>query len=357
MSKSSTHRRRALVLVVMLAALATGLPYAPLASQASAATLAASTQQQTSNSQFFPQTGKTVRGRFLEYWKTHGGLTQQGYPVSDEMQEQSQVDGRVYVVQYFERTIFELHPENRAPYDVLISLVGASEYASKYPSGAPGQQPDASAGSILFPQTGHYLGGLFFSYWAQHGGLMQQGYPISDLFTEVSALDGKPYVVQYFQRAVFEWHPEKQPPYNVLLSQLGTFAFAQKYGIATAAGTGAGGGTLSAGTTSAPDQDGDGIPDSADKCPAQPENRNGIFDSDGCPDTFNDFMGAVAGDVNNFWTQTFAASGKSYAPPSGIIPYTTPIRTGCGRSVPNNAFYCEPDNTIYYDSNFLQSQL
>ena len=34
----------------------------------------------------------------------------------------------------------------------------------------------------------------------------------------MSDLDGKSYTVQYFERAVFELHPENQPPFNVLLS-------------------------------------------------------------------------------------------------------------------------------------------
>lgn len=38
------------------------------------------------------------------------------------------------------------------------------------------------------------------------------------------------YTVQYFERAVFEYHPEKQVPFDVLLSQLGTFRYGQKYG-------------------------------------------------------------------------------------------------------------------------------
>jgi hypothetical protein len=29
---------------------------------------------------------------------------------------------------------------------------------------------------------------------------------------------------------VFEYHPENQPPYNVLLSQLGTYRYHEKYG-------------------------------------------------------------------------------------------------------------------------------
>jgi hypothetical protein len=46
--------------------------------------------------------------------------------------------------------------------------------------------------------------------------------------------------VQYFERAVFEYHPENQPPYNVLLSQLGTFRYREKYGGLSAQLSGAG---------------------------------------------------------------------------------------------------------------------
>jgi phospholipase C len=190
---------------------------------ASAGTLQVSSPTQQNASITFPQTGQTVQGRFLQYWQNHGGLAQQGYPITPERHEKSDVDGNTYTMQYFERAVFELHPENQPPYDVLLSLLGDIRYKQKYPDGAPGQTPNTSAGSVLFSQTGKRLGGIFLQYWQTHGGLMQQGYPISDEFTEVSDLNGKPYTVQYFERAVFEAHPENQPPYNVLLSQLGTY--------------------------------------------------------------------------------------------------------------------------------------
>jgi streptogramin lyase len=180
-------------------------------------------------SQTFSATGKTVSGPFLDYWNNHGGLTQQGYPISDQMQEASDTDGKTYTVQYFERAVFEQHPENQPPNDVLLSLLGTFLYKQKYPNGAPNQTPNNSAGSQLFTATGHRVGGKFLDYWNQHGGLAQQGYPISDEFQEVSDLDGKTYTVQYFERAVFESHPENQPPYDVLLSQLGTFRYKAKY--------------------------------------------------------------------------------------------------------------------------------
>jgi plastocyanin len=173
----------------------------------------------------FPETGKTMRGKFYEYWNAHGGLPQQGFPVSEEMQEKSDTDGKIYTVQYFERAVFELHPENAPPFDVLLSLLGNFEYTRKYPKGAPGQQANNSAGSIQFKETGKRVGGKFLDYWNKNGGLSQQGFPISEEFMEKNDLDGKTYRVQYFERAVFELHPENAPPYDVLLSQLGKFRY------------------------------------------------------------------------------------------------------------------------------------
>jgi hypothetical protein len=178
----------------------------------------------------FPETGKTLDGAFLQYWNSHGGLAQQGYPISDVIQETSDTDGKIYTVQYMERAVFEQHPENQPPYNLLLSLLGVFRYQQKYPQGAPGQVPNNEPNSREFPQTGKRLGGLFLQYWNSHGGLAQQGYPISDEFDEVSDLNGQTYKVQYFERAVFEYHPENQPPYNVLLSQLGTFRQRAKYG-------------------------------------------------------------------------------------------------------------------------------
>jgi hypothetical protein len=178
----------------------------------------------------FPETGKMICGPFLDYWNSHGGLAQQGYPISDEVPDRSDTDGKTYRMQYFERAVFEAHPENRAPSDVLLSLLGAELYNIKYPGGAAGQQPNQAPGAQYFPPTGHWVGGAFLSYWQQHGGLAQQGYPLSDEFQETSALDGQRYTVQYFERAVFEYHLENRPPYDVLLAQLGTFRYHDRQG-------------------------------------------------------------------------------------------------------------------------------
>lgn len=184
---------------------------------------------QPADRRHFPETGFYVEGLFLNYWEEHGGLPQQGYPISSQFLEMSDLDGKTYQVQYFERAVFEMHPENQPPHNVLLSQLGTFRYRAKYgEAGAPNQQPNMKDAQ-LFKETGFYVGGIFLQYWQSHGGLPQQGYPISNEFSEVSDLDGKSYTVQYFERAVFEVHPENPPPYNVLLSQLGTFRLKEKY--------------------------------------------------------------------------------------------------------------------------------
>jgi glucose/arabinose dehydrogenase len=188
-----------------------------------------------SRTRTFPETGIAVRGAFLDYWEQHGALAQYGFPISPIISETSTLDGQPYPVQYFERAVFEYHAENEPPYNVLLSHLGTFRYNEKYgpqnghPGGAPNQMPNNSEKSQLFRETGKRLGGRFLEHWQTHGGLTQNGYPISDEFEERSDLDGKTYLVQYFERAVFEHHPENPPPFDVLLSQLGTFQYRQKY--------------------------------------------------------------------------------------------------------------------------------
>ena len=68
---------------------------------------------------WFPQTGHNVPGDFYTYWTSNGGLTQFGLPLSEPFQ-QTLDDGKSYRVQYFERARFESHPENPAPYTILL---------------------------------------------------------------------------------------------------------------------------------------------------------------------------------------------------------------------------------------------
>ena len=101
--------------------------------------------------QTFPETGIAACGRFLDYWRTHGGLAQQGFPISGEFVERSALDGKTYTVQYFERAVFELHPENQPPYDVLLSQLGTFRYRQLYTEQGPPPAPISTAQATVQP--------------------------------------------------------------------------------------------------------------------------------------------------------------------------------------------------------------
>ncbi len=76
------------------------------------------------DAQHFPETGHNLGGPFRAYWEANGGLAAYGLPLTEELREVSPTDGKEYTVQYFERARFEHHPENPAPYDVLLGHLG-----------------------------------------------------------------------------------------------------------------------------------------------------------------------------------------------------------------------------------------
>src|SRR5436853_376464 len=76
------------------------------------------------NSRFFPETGRTVGGRFLDYWQSNGGLPVFGYPLS-ETYDYVASTGETIIAQWFERARFEWHPNNPQPYKVLLGRLGA----------------------------------------------------------------------------------------------------------------------------------------------------------------------------------------------------------------------------------------
>ena len=59
-----------------------------------------------------------------------------------------------------------------------------------------------------FPETGHKLANGFLAHWQDNGGLAAFGFPISEEYSGVTP-DGRKYVAQNFERARFEWWPDK----------------------------------------------------------------------------------------------------------------------------------------------------
>src|SRR5439155_21191845 len=110
-----------------------------LALLAALAGVAATSRPATAAEQCFPATGRCVSGLFYQYWQANGGLAQQGYPISDELDEVSPTDGKTYRAQYFERARFEYHPEHAGtPGEVLLGLLGREQFLARYPAGPGG---------------------------------------------------------------------------------------------------------------------------------------------------------------------------------------------------------------------------
>lgn len=162
-----------------------------------------------------------VESEFLTYWESHGGLDINGYPLTDVFSQRLE-NGQTYTVQYFERVRMEIHPENPPENRILLGQFGRAMHPAD-PRVAP------APGAEYFPDTGHNVSGDFLDYWRASGGLRQFGEPLSEEFRETLE-DGRSYVVQYFERARFEHHPEKEPRYQVLLGQFGRHVLARMGG-------------------------------------------------------------------------------------------------------------------------------
>ncbi len=181
-------------------------------------------------SRVFPETGQTVSGRLLDYWDRNGALPVFGFPLNAEGERRT-LDG-TYRMQLFERNRLELHPENAAPYDVLLGRLGGDVlYQQGRPwETLPREQP--RAGCKYFPETQHNLCEPFLGYWRSHGlelgdpGISEReslalfGLPLTSTNFETNG-DGWRGETQWFERARFELHTENQPPYRILLGRLG----------------------------------------------------------------------------------------------------------------------------------------
>lgn len=167
---------------------------------------------QSRTEQYFPETGHTVRGEFLDFFNTHGGLRIFGFPITEEFP----LNGRT--VQYFQRARMELYPENPAGQRVQLGLLG-EELGKRTPE-KPASGPNTYF-QRYFPETGHTVIYAFLSFFDNNNGAEMFGYPISEYGPE----NGKGRIVQYFQRARMEWYPELVPEQRVQLADLGSIHF------------------------------------------------------------------------------------------------------------------------------------
>jgi hypothetical protein len=169
----------------------------------------------TGNCRWFSQTGHWVCDEFLEFYDTREGLEIFGYPLTEEFDD----PGLGMRAQYFQRARMEWHPYNREPYKVQLGLLVeelAGELGYRFPPARSDRIPPSnSVFHYYFPETKHVVSYAFLDYFRAKGGLDIFGYPRSEFMYE----DG--HVVQYFQRARMEWHPEALSGPKMRLTNLG----------------------------------------------------------------------------------------------------------------------------------------
>ncbi|MBK9715686.1 MAG: hypothetical protein IPO81_31055 [Kouleothrix sp.] len=157
---------------------------------------------------YFGETGHFLRGAFRSFWESRGGLSNFGFPVTEEFIRKS--DGRI--VQYFERARFELTVQGGQAI-IQLGLLGRDVSGNKiFPRVPPFR---SSTTRRYFAETQHSLTGAFKATWDSRGGLPIFGFPISEEINEPLA-DGSWHLVQYFERVRFELWPG-----GVLLGLLG----------------------------------------------------------------------------------------------------------------------------------------
>jgi hypothetical protein len=181
----------------------------------------------------FKEVPNCIEGRFAEYWRQNGGLPVFGLPLNAAHQEQ--IGGKSYQAQLFERNRFELHPENRRPYDILLGRLGDERLRQLGRDWQSLPKIGGAPGDLCFfaQQTGHAVCSDFFIYFRTHGlefdgrrgfseaeSIALFGLPISEAQPEAGS-DGVTYLTQWFERARFEYHPENRDPYKILLGRLG----------------------------------------------------------------------------------------------------------------------------------------
>jgi hypothetical protein len=167
-------------------------------------------QAQTSDAEYFAQTGHFVRGNFLRHYRSISNPTLlYGYPLTEEFTSK---DGKT--VQYFQRARFE--QSNDSAQGVKLTPLGRETYS-------PGRQlvinnPFACR---TFTQTDHAVCFAFLEFFEQHGGVERFGYPISPFEFRNNQ------IVQYFENARFEWRPGLAEDQRIGLTDLGRIYFDQ----------------------------------------------------------------------------------------------------------------------------------
>lgn len=154
---------------------------------------------------YFPETGHHVKGKFLRFYnRAVNPELVFGYPITEQF---TSTDGKT--VQYFQRARFELDEES-----IQLTPLGRA----LYPSGSQKLDINNPAACRSF-RTGYSVCFAFLDFYQVNNGEILFGDPISTFEFHENL------IVQYFEKARFEWRADKPEGQRVVLSDLGRLYF------------------------------------------------------------------------------------------------------------------------------------
>lgn len=176
---------------------------------------------------YIPETGHTIDGVFLDFWRANNGISNYGYPITPELTE----NGRI--VQYFQFARFEYWPDDPNGNVVHLGKIGeelrpifvqrtgpvlprrspqtdvASESARIARAWLPLDEEYANKPNTdtwrYIPETRHSVQHGFKAWWEATGEETYLGYPL----TEEYVLRGVTY--QVFERGQLAWKEGSDP--------------------------------------------------------------------------------------------------------------------------------------------------
>lgn len=176
---------------------------------------------------YIPETGQSIDGVFLDFWRGNNGIANYGYPITPEIEQNG------HIVQYYSYARFEYWPED--PNGVIVQLgkigeelrpklvqrttfpgvgTGASkstvnqemvDFAQAWvPLDKTAEAPNSETWRYV-PETKHSVAHGFKTFWENSGEAAYLGYPL----TEEYALKDTTY--QIFERGQLAWQKDKDP--------------------------------------------------------------------------------------------------------------------------------------------------
>jgi hypothetical protein len=153
------------------------------------------------------ETGHNMPVQMLDYWYATGGWWVHGLPVSEFFRE-IQRDGTERFVQYFERSVLTMDLSGAtSPPRIAADKLGYNTYIDP-DARKPIEVFEPNPNFIYFPETGHTVAHGFKNLFETRGGVEVFGYPLSEEWSAVGP-DGRKVVFQVFERARFEWWPDR----------------------------------------------------------------------------------------------------------------------------------------------------